>query len=41
VTGLEMGMGMVQLRDIYRLLGILDIFFFKNWTLHFMFLMNA
>lgn len=28
MTGLEMGMGMVRLRDIHRLLGILDIFFF-------------
>lgn len=31
MTGLEMGMGMgmVRLRDIYRLLGILDIFFLE------------
>lgn len=34
MTGLEMGMGMVRLRDIYRLLGILDLFLELDPTFH-------
>lgn len=34
MTGLEMGMGMVRLRDIYRLLGILDLFLGLDPTFH-------